>query len=488
MTQTQDRRLSHNIGFDLLRAMNGHKDKVAFAAPDGNVTYERLHDLTLCFAANLKARGVGQGAVVALAEMDEPTFFAMLTALSLLGATWVHGTPAALTSGLKISQLVHGSRADRLAGSNEFRLDETWTRMPDGSDKRAFLPFAGYAASTATACILQSSGSTGSPKLMACKAGTLAARLSQPRLKLGVPVTRVRLLMPIGAWINFEWSARMVLQGGCVLVRMGPDEAVAARADVVAGSPVQLGQFVGLRRHDGPPQIAAAYVTGAPAGLALRRRLLGLFHKLRIGYGSTETGSVAQHLIDQRSVEDLTLGRISPWARVEIVGPDEVPVARGHEGAIRVRTTGMVDGYLASHSSSPGCAGIRNGWFYPGDIGRMTDDDRLLLIGRADDRLNVGGVKIDAALVDRKLESCSGVEECAAFVWEDKTCGSVRLGLAVVPVPGGPQDSLQETVLHACQVAFGDTVKPDRIVFVPSLPRNAGGKLLRNQLACHAAE
>lgn len=471
----------YNFGIDLLRATHLHGPKVAFESPQGVATYSHLNHLIICFALNLKKRGVKPGALVALAAMDGPTYFAMLAAVALLGATWVDGTHAALRSGLKITHLVHASTEHRHVAKNEFRLDSSWLQIPDDLDDVSTLAFTGYRHSEAPAEILQSSGSTGTPKFMVATARMIAKRLELRTFDLGFPTERALLLSPVGSAMFVSWCGRNVLLGGRIQIGLGPNSAVAAGTDVIVGSPRQLEAFLIGHVPKKIPQIAIGYVTGAATNRKLRHNLLQFFYRLRVGYGATEVNAgAAQHLINIDNIDSVDLGHPMPWARIEVVDDDHKPLPFDHEGMIRIKTESMVSGYLGR--TIAGHSRFHDGWFYPGDIGMLTKDNRLMLVGRIDERLNLDGIKIDAAAVDRKLLELDQVKDCASFVWESGA-GTLKLGIAVVPSNSEvDQAALRVLLVRSCIDAFGRNGTPAAIIFVQDLPRNANGKVLRKQL------
>ena len=119
---------------------------------------------------------------------------------------------------------------------------------------------------------------------------------------------------------------------------------------------------------------------------------------------------------------------------------------------------------------------FKNGFFYTGDIGRIVSNNRLELGGRADDVLNLDGVKVNAGDLDRIALAQLGVLDAAAFgVQNDK--GVTQLAYALVVDSDFDLDFFGK-VMHKKM--------PHKIEFIYKLeflPRNEVGKLLRNDLA-----
>lgn len=69
-----------------------------------------------------------------------------------------------------------------------------------------------------------------------------------------------------------------------------------------------------------------------------------------------------------------------PGVTVEIVDKESQPQPDGMAGRIRVKSPGAADGYLFEPGNARSL--FRNGWFYPGDFGRVDGPGKLRLLGR----------------------------------------------------------------------------------------------------------
>jgi acyl-CoA synthetase (AMP-forming)/AMP-acid ligase II len=125
---------------------------------------------------------------------------------------------------------------------------------------------------------------------------------------------------------------------------------------------------------------------------------------------------------------------------------------------------------------------FRDGWFYPGDIGYLTQDRLLVIIGREDTVLNVGGDKVNPEAVEEALASFPGVEQAVAFSITD-AFGIAQLGTAIV-APSGCNDS---ALISHCETRLGMSLGPVRVLKVHDLPRTESGKIDRNRLSAMVA-
>ena len=159
-------------------------------------------------------------------------------------------------------------------------------------------------------------------------------------------------------------------------------------------------------------------------------------------YGITEVGMLALATPDILGAVPGCAGRITPWARIEVLGPEGQPLPPGEIGELRVAIDGMPRQY---HCDPPAGAPsrFRDGWFYPGDVGRVTADGLVFVEGRADDIVNLGGHKYALPLIDAGIESHPAVRAAVAFTLEDAD-GNVVVGAAIEREPGPAAPGLEE--------------------------------------------
>ncbi len=193
-------------------------------------------------------------------------------------------------------------------------------------------------------------------------------------------------------------------------------------------------------------------------------------------YGITEVGMLAFAKPDTLGAAPGCAGRIVPWARIEVLGPDGQSLPPGESGELRVATDGMPREY---HCEPPGPAPsrFRDGWFHTGDFGRMTADGLVFVEGRADDIVNLGGHKYALPLIDAGLESHPAVRTAVAFTLEDAD-GNVVVGAAVERKPGQGVPGLDEIAARVRR-DMGISVAV-RLFEAPGLTRDDMGKINRD--------
>lgn len=322
-----------------------------------------------------------------------------------------------------------------------------------------------------TAAVVVTSGSTGEPKGVVLSAAALTASAVATHDRLGGP-GRWLLALPAQHIAGVQVLVRSILAGRePVVLRPGGFHAKAfteAAADTLGDRgphytalvPTQLTRLLAaggdalaaLRGFD------AVLLGGAATPDALRRRAIEAGVRVVTTYGMTETAGGCVY--DGVPLTGVAV-RIGAGGRIELAGP---VLATGYR--LRPRET---------------AAAFAGGWFRTDDLGRVRADGTLEVLGRADDVINTGGVKVAAAAVERVLAAQPGVAEAGVVGLPDPQWGQ-RIAAVVVPsTVDDPPDP--EALRAAVRAALGAPAVPKVIRFADRLPRRGPGKVDRAALA-----
>jgi long-chain acyl-CoA synthetase len=187
-----------------------------------------------------------------------------------------------------------------------------------------------------------------------------------------------------------------------------------------------------------------------------------------IAYSSTEAGMVAIAPHDMIAEIPSAVGFVIPEAEVEIVDAADNVLPAGSEGFVRLRTTQFV---LNFRIDDP------NAWFYPGDVGWLTDDGVLCIAGRKGDVLNRGGVKLSVTDLESFLTGCAGVED-AGVCTVMGVSGFEEVWVGLVFGPSADIGALRQQIEGNAD--FRSNI--DKLFVVESIPRGNLGKIQRDEL------
>jgi malonyl-CoA/methylmalonyl-CoA synthetase len=167
-----------------------------------------------------------------------------------------------------------------------------------------------------------------------------------------------------------------------------------------------------------------------------------------------------------------------PLDGIEVrVTTDDDRTARPSEvGAVQIRGSNLFREYW--HQPDVTRAAFAAGWFETGDLGYRDERGFLTLVGRRNDLIITSGYNVYPQVVERVINSCPGVRECAVVGIADAHKGE-RVAAAVVRTDPAMDEGCLRDYLSERLV---DYQRPKQIVFVEALPRNAMGKVLRREL------
>jgi long-chain acyl-CoA synthetase len=264
------------------------------------------------------------------------------------------------------------------------------------------------------------------------------------------------------------WAIHHALATGTPVVASGRRRGVPAGLDavtVVHTVPAVLADVVAVRDTGGLPRLRLAVVAGAPLPPALRARAARLGVRVVEYYGAAELSFVAV---------DPDGAGLRAFPGVEL---------RVREGVVEVRSPYAALGY----AQGSGPLTVVDGWAGVGDRGRLGADGVLILAGRGDSALCVGGTNVLAADVERVLGGVDGVLEVACLGEPHPRLGE-RPVAAVRAEPGADRDRLVGGLRAVARRELAPAARPVRYVVVDILPRTAAGKADRSELRRLLAE
>lgn len=101
-------------------------------------------------------------------------------------------------------------------------------------------------------------------------------------------------------------------------------------------------------------------------------------------------------------------------------------------------------------------------------------------LGRVDDTMNLSGIKVSAAEIERVLAGVDGIDECAAVAVADRHGGPNRLVIFAVPIR--PISDPLPTLQRALSQRLNPLFKISEVRLIDTLPRTASNKVIRREL------
>ena len=199
----------------------------------------------------------------------------------------------------------------------------------------------------------------------------------------------------------------------------------------------------------------------------------------------TETGGPCLGTMATMETRYGRVGRPLPGALMDIVDREGQPIEEPDKGGFLVirrpfphfsRTVwGDPERYNDTWNQIPGV-------YFSGDVALRDADGYYMVVGRADDVLNVAGHRIGSAEVESALVSHPSVAEAAVIGKPDELRGEVIKGFVTLRVGNDPSDLMVDTLRNHVRVVLGPIAVPAEIEFTPTLPKTRSGKIMRRLL------
>jgi O-succinylbenzoic acid--CoA ligase len=464
----------------LERAAAAAPELTAVETPEGSLSYAQLLALARAGAGRLAEHGVAPGARVAIALPPGLGFAQALHACLLLGAVAV---PVDVR--LSAAEREHVRADAALVIEEPFVEGLTADGRPD--DGFTARPDDGFAADGSTvdgsragghdlarvAVVIHTSGTTSAPRPVELTYGNFLWSALGSAVALGLdPRERWLCALPLSHVGGLSILMRSAIYATTAVVheRFDTERVLdALREDgitLVSLVATTLARLLdaGLEH---PTPLRCALTGGGPVPPALLDRARAAGVPVSQTYGLTEACSqvTTTPLAAIGDAENGSVGTTG-WAGTPIFC---TRLSVAGDGEIMVAGPTVAPGSLAG-----------DGRLHTGDLGRLDENGRLCVTGRASDTIVSGGENIAPTEIEAVLESHPGVLEAAAVGRPDPQWGEALT--AIVVVRSGAE--LTEESLRAhCAASLAPYKVPKQIVLTGEpLPRTRSGKLLRREL------
>jgi acyl-CoA synthetase (AMP-forming)/AMP-acid ligase II len=450
--------------------------------------YADLNPLVKRTARYLGRSGVSSGDIVGVCLKDSADHLVTMFALARLGAVilpldwrWREDEKQRLTSFFEVGHAIT-EPGDNIAGSDCLAVDTDWHRAveaqvpdcpcADGGDRPLLLSL--------------SSGTTGRPRGPMMNHSQFIGRLMIQWVTLGFSQhDRYLSATPLYFGGGRSFTMGSLFSGGTVIMFAPPYEPEDLVAAVAELKPTTLLLVPTLLRRllqmpdTGTPLLGGLkrlLSTGAVLHPDERETVMRRLNPEFINYyGSTEGGGITVLLPEHQGEAAASVGEPVFATEVQVVDDDGKAVAVGEIGLVRYRGPSVADGFFNDPEAS--AEAFRDGWFYPGDIGRLDRDGRLYLVGRAKDVIIRAGVNIYPAEIEETLIAHPSVRDAAVVGWPSKVNGEE---VAAFVVKQGEVEG--EALRDYCRAKLAPYKVPKRIFPLAELPKSPLGKVLKLEL------
>lgn len=470
------------------------------ARSDRVLTYRALDDAVTAWSATFDAIGVPPSGAV-LVDLADPLAFAVVHLAAVAsGRRSVpvdSGQPT--TEPARLADLIGGASvvvSDRagdvsVPGTAASGIDAA-TLLPAGlrvGDRSSSAPDAPGEGSV----VLFTSGSTGTPKgvelpetqllVVARAVARHNALTTEDRGFNSLPLFHVNAEV-VGLLATLVAGATLVLDRR--FRRTGFWELLAARRITWLNAvPAILAVLARTGPLDFPAGLRFVRSASAPLPDPVRAALGDV--PLVVSWGMTEGASQITATPLGAPPRPGTVG-VPVGSEVQVRGEDGAVLPAGAVGALWVRGPGIVRRYLFGRAAERFDAG---GWLRTGDLGSVSADGWVSLVGRSDDVINRGGEKVYPSEVEDVLLGDDRVLEAVVVGRPHDVLGAVPIAYVVPRSSGsgdaGDADTLVADLTARAEARLARFRRPVEIVVVPDLPRAPTGKVQRAAVRTMAA-
>ena len=203
-------------------------------------------------------------------------------------------------------------------------------------------------------------------------------------------------------------------------------------------------------------------------------RLTGI--RLRQGYGMTEASPVT-HIgyIEQDMYRPDSIGHC--------VAQTECRLHISHEsfhGELVMRGPQFMMGYWNAPDATQ--AVLRDGWYWSGDVATVDTDGFYRIVDRVKEMIKYKGFPIAPAEVESVLLEHPMVRDCGIVGRKDLVVGEIPCAFVVLRDGNSGDNKIADELCGFVGERLTRYKQPREVRFVPLIPRNPSGKILRQKL------
>jgi acyl-coenzyme A synthetase/AMP-(fatty) acid ligase len=454
----------------------------------GLISYRRLEEFIHNVTRRLQALGLPERSIVAVSIGDVIFHTVVLLASIRLGMIPLSIRAGSASLPVKIDAMIADATHPLADAGRVILADLSWTEGDGRPPEPHLLP---QTHEDDLCRLILTSGTSSTPKAVALSHKRFARsmdRLSTFGNRIA-DCSRIYSDVPVSSQLGFRVLIYALSRGGTAFF---PGENFASTLRVIEDYKVQClvgspgGFEILLRWFDTMPayqsSVEVIYCGGDVLSRSLSNRLRSrICSHVIVAYGSTEGGVAAVAHAHEIADVPRAVGFVPPGVIVQIVDSSGTPLPPDQEGQVRLRSEYAADGYFGNPEESKKV--FRDGWFYPGDLGILNDSGLLVITGREQNVLNLGGDKVSPETIELVLSQFPGVVEAAAAPLPN-AYGNNEVCAVVVG-----REKLDEAALRAhCDARIARSFAPVKYIFTDSLPHNEMGKIDRRRLQDMIAE
>ena len=486
--------------------MYRYPNRIAIIHGNKKITYADLYDSISKLAGGLTSLGIKRGDRVVLLLKNSPEFI-----ISFFAVAWIGGITVPLNvqyKGLELKNYINDSKPKMIIALREMvsMLNEITLSMqerecviisvPDG--KNGFfsyghliedsLPLKEIVNLLPQDNILcqYSSGSTGQPKKIVRNHSNLAAEAvnfcstvdmtGNDKILCIVPLFHAHGLGNCMLSSNYSGATLVILEdfNRRELLKTIQEEKIT----VFPGVPFMFKMLADtpLKEEMTLSSLRLCFSAGAPLPSNTFQKFFekyGVF--VRQLYGSSETGSVSINRSENILETAESIGVSMKNVEINIFDENGNVLPHDEKGNIGIRSLAMIKGYEGLEERNK--ESFRDGYFFPGDMGKKDRIGNIYITGRKTQFINTGGNKVDPSDIEALLVTHPKVKEAVVVGLKSHSDEDVIKAVVVLNV-----QCEEKEIVEFCKGKIADFKIPRIVEFRNEIPRSPLGKVLKKYL------
>jgi long-chain acyl-CoA synthetase len=335
----------------------------------------------------------------------------------------------------------------------------------------------------AAAVLINTSGTTGSPKFVIHTPSTLAATSELACKYRGFEPGDIAIgQTPLVHMSGLSITIAYIQAGIPILLLEAFDADVVLEtierygATCLVGFPTQYALLL-QRQRNYPRKVDSlrlCIVGGDVCPRELQEQFLAVFGAaLRNGWAATETVNSLAPAKQPGAVTHMV-----PEVQICLIDEQGEEVPRGEVGELLLRGPNVFAGYWDDPELTARV--LTDGWYHTGDLMRQGEGDHLWFVGRKNDLIVRGGTNISPVEVEQVLAAHPAVRAAAVAGVPDPMLGQRVIGF--VKLADGAKDSIISELLADAGTQLAAYKIPEKLFRIDDFPRNPQGKLDRKAL------
>ena len=346
------------------------------------------------------------------------------------------------------------------------------------------------------ASILYTSGSTGTPKgVMSSHEAMIwdSTRVCE-RLKIGSDDVFLMMLPCSHIFATFVLYTNAVMSHSKIVIMESfkADQALQLQQEegvtILYGVPTMFTLMLNhpdFNKYDLSAN-RTGYMSGASCPVELIRAVMQKLNcNISAAYGMSEGACITiTEYEDDEYVKATTSGVPIRGLDLKIVDHEGKKVDQGVVGEITIKGKNLFLGYYKQPELTKE-AFDEEGYFYTGDLGKLDENKRLILISRKKDMIIRGGFNVYPAEVEEQIGLINGIDGVAVVGISDKKLGEK---ICACVVAKDKSKNKADEIIAFCKEHMANYKVPDVIEFMSSFPLTSSEKIQKFKIKEMIAE